>query len=188
VQRKTDQVYWKGIVKMNSSIIDFLKEYLVFIVCGVAAFSIILLIMLIVSLVKIRKLNKKYSLFMNGKNAESLEDVILKRFSEIDELKFSDRVNKSDIKRIDENLMVTFQKVGMVKYDAFKEMGGKLSFSLALLNSRNDGLVLNSMHSREGCYTYIKEIVKGESFIVLSEEEKEALDQAIRSNDFNIKI
>ena len=73
----------------------------------------------------------------------------------------------------------TFQKVGLVKYDAFHEMGGKLSFSLVLLNEMNDGFVLNAMHSREGCYTYIKEIVSGNSIIVLSEEEKEALEMAI---------
>ena len=72
----------------------------------------------------------------------------------------------------------TFQKVGLVKYDAFNEMGGKLSFSLALLNETDDGFVLNAVHSREGCYTYIKEIVEGHSFIVLAEEEQEALDMA----------
>lgn len=67
----------------------------------------------------------------------------------------------------------------MVKYDAFHEMGGKLSFSLALLDQKNDGFIINAMHSREGCYTYIKEIVNGNSIIVLADEEKEALDIAM---------
>ena len=67
----------------------------------------------------------------------------------------------------------------MVKYDAFHEMGGKLSFSLAMLNKVNDGFILNAVHSREGCYTYIKEVIKGNSVILLSEEEKEALDEAM---------
>ena len=67
----------------------------------------------------------------------------------------------------------------MVKYDAFHEMGGKLSFSLALLDQKNDGFIINAMHSREGCYTYIKEIVNGNSIIVLAEEEKEALEIAM---------
>ena len=57
-------------------------------------------------------------------------------------------------------------------------MGGKLSFSLALLNEMNDGFVLNAVHSREGCYTYIKEIVAGNSIIALADEEQEALDMA----------
>ena len=65
------------------------------------------------------------------------------------------------------------------KHDAFDEMGGKLSFSLALLDQKNDGFIINAMHSREGCYTYIKEIVDGNSIIVLAEEEKNALDIAM---------
>ena len=72
--------------------------------------------------------------------------------------------------------------IGLVKYDAFNEMGGKLSFSLALLNETNNGFVMNAVHSREGCYTYVKEIIDGNAIIMLSEEEKEALDQRC-SND-----
>ena len=75
-------------------------------------------------------------------------------------------------------LKITFQKVGLVKYDAFHEMGGKLSFSLALLNETNDGFVLNAVHSRDGCYTYVKEIIGGNSIIILADEEQEALDMA----------
>lgn len=75
----------------------------------------------------------------------------------------------------------TYQKVGLVKYDAFNEMGGKLSFSLALLNRKNDGFIINAMHSREGCYTYIKEIINGNSVIMLADEEREALDMALEN-------
>ena len=71
--------------------------------------------------------------------------------------------------------------MGMVKYDAFNEMGGKLSFALALLDNRNNGFLINAMHSREGCYTYVKEIINGESYINLGEEEKKELDKAINS-------
>ena len=62
---------------------------------------------------------------------------------------------------------------------AICEMGGKLSFALTMLDNDNNGWILNSMHSRDGCYTYIKEIVRGESYIELSEEEAESLDQAV---------
>ena len=76
------------------------------------------------------------------------------------------------------------QKCGLVKYDAFNEMGGKLSFALAFLDSNNNGWIMNAMHSREGCFTYAKEIVKGESYVELAEEEAEALDRAIYKEDF----
>ena len=62
---------------------------------------------------------------------------------------------------------------------AFHEMGGKLSFAITLLDGNNNGFILNSVHSREGCYNYVKEIVKGESYIELSEEETESLERAI---------
>ena len=69
---------------------------------------------------------------------------------------------KTDIRILYRALRSSYQKVGIVKYDAFGEMGGKLSFALTMLDNDNNGWILNSMHSRDGCYTYIKEIVRGE--------------------------
>lgn len=90
--------------------------------------------------------------------------------------------NEKSINKLFDNMKCTFQKIGLVKYDAFQEMGGKLSFSLAMLNEEDDGFVINAVHSREGCYTYIKEIVGGNSIIVLADEEQEALDMAKEAN------
>ena len=80
------------------------------------------------------------------------------------------------------------QKVGILRYDAFNEMGGNLSFALTLLDGNNNGCIINSMHSREGCYNYIKEIVKGESYIELSEEESESLSRAIYRETMGLDI
>ena len=73
----------------------------------------------------------------------------------------------------------SYQKVGIVKYNAFQEMGGQLSFALTLLDENDNGWLLNSMHSQEGCYLYIKEIVKGESELELTQEETESLEKAV---------
>ena len=115
---------------------------------------------------------------MSGKTAKSLEDTLLKRLDQVDELIAANSANENSINTLFDKMKGTFQKVGLVKYDAFHEMGGKLSFSLALLNEDEDGFVLNAVHSREGCYTYIKEIIGGNSIIVLADEEQEALDMA----------
>lgn len=146
---------------------------------GFLAFDIIMLITAIVLIVKVSKLKKRYKTFMDGEDGKSLEKMLLEKIGEIDSLKVSDEKNKSDIAKINETLLLTLKKVGIVKYDAFNEMGGKLSFAVALLNEKNDGFIINAMHSREGCYTYIKEVIKGESYIVLGEEEKQALNEAI---------
>jgi hypothetical protein len=119
---------------------------------------------------------------MSGNSAKSLEDTLIKRLDQVDTLLAANAANEKNIKKLFSNMKYTFQKVGLVKYDAFHEMGGKLSFSLALLNETNDGFVLNAVHSREGCYTYIKEIVDGNSIIVLAEEEQEALKMAKEAN------
>lgn len=157
---------------MISQYLGFDSDY---IIIGLAVFCIILLILVIVNLSQTRKLKKKYAAFMTGKSAKSLEETLIKRLDQVDKLLAANEANEKNIKKIFDNMKFTFQKVGLVKYDAFNEMGGKLSFSLVLLNESDDGFVINAMHTREGCYTYIKEIIGGNSIITLAEEEQEAL-------------
>lgn len=158
---------------------DYIGLDMGYTVIGLAGFSLILFILLLILTIRISKLSKKYKKFMGGKDAKALEEQFMYRFNELDQLKNISGEHNESIEKIQDNLLRTYQKVGIVKYDAFKEMGGKLSFALALLNGENDGYILNSMHSsREGCYTYVKEIIKGESFVMLSEEEKLALSEA----------
>ena len=87
--------------------------------------------------------------------------------------------NGEEIEKIWKGMDKSLNKYGIVKYDAFEDMGGKLSFVLAMLDKNNTGFLLNAIHSRENCFLYIKEIVNGESYVVLSEEEVEALKQAV---------
>ena len=152
------------------------------IIIGIAAVLVILFVLLIVALFKIGKLKKCYNMFMEGKDGKSLEETFQKKFENMDFINDELKKIQGHLELIDENLLKTYQKVAIVKYDAFNEMGGKLSFSLALLSQTNDGFIINAMHSREGCYTYIKEIIDGNSVITLSEEEQEALDMALNSN------
>ena len=91
--------------------------------------------------------------------------------------------NRKELRKLNKNQEFAFQKFGLIKYDAFKQMGGMLSFSLALLNDQNNGFIINSVHSSDGCYSYTKEIKDGISEISLGEEEKKALDIALNSNN-----
>lgn len=151
------------------------------------AFIFIFLLVLIVILffmvvnvnMKYKRLKSSYSSFMRGSDGKNLEQSILEKFDELDEITEIAKKNRTDIKELFREMQNNYQKVGIVKYDAFNEMGGKLSFALTLLDGNNSGWVINAMHSREGCYTYIKEIVRGESYIELAEEEAESLEQAI---------
>lgn len=140
---------------------------------------VILLVINITNICSINKLKKKYHKFMTGKNAKSLENEIIALFEDNKFIKSSIEKNKKDIRTLYKNMESTFQKIGIVKYDAFNQMGGKLSFCLALLDENNNGFILNSVHSAEGCYSYTKEIINGESSISLGEEEKQALLKAM---------
>lgn len=140
---------------------------------------LILIIIVIVQTVKLSKLSKKYKKFMLGKNAKSLEKDIIGLYEDNKFIKASAEKNKNDIRMLYKKLSSTFQKIGIVKYDAFNQMGGKLSFSLALLDENDNGFILNSVHSTEGCYSYTKEIKNGMCDISLGDEEREALNIAM---------
>lgn len=155
----------------------------------IAVLALILLFILLIRInIKYNRLKSSYSSFMKGKDSKTMEDAILDKFDEIDSIVDLTKQNRQDIKDIYRKIEDDYQKVGIVKYDAFHEMGGKLSFALTLLDGNNNGWLINAMHSREGCYTYIKEIVKGESYIELADEEAESLERAIFQEAFGLDI
>lgn len=153
-----------------------------YLILGLIIVDVILLALIIVVFVQINKFRKKYNKFMQGKNASSLEKDIISLYEDNSIMKGSIEKNKKDIEEIYEKHKSAFQKMGFVKYDAFKEMGGKLSFVLALLDENNDGFIINSVHSSGGCYSYTKRVKAGDSEITLSNEEKVAIERAIKRN------
>ena len=141
--------------------------------------DVILLALLIYMIVRYRQLSNSYNFFMRGKRGENLEGTIFKITEEIKKLKFEDKENKDAIRVINKNLRAAYQKFGVVKYNAFKGMGGNLSFAFAMLDYTNTGYILNSVHSREGCFVYVKVVDRGQTEVLLGTEEKEALEQAL---------
>lgn len=170
-----------GIISIDAS-------YLVLILAGTLLLSIITLILAIIGIVKSSKLKKRYNQFMIGSDGESIEKLIKSNLKDVKEIRTTTRKNSEAVTDIYEKLNYTFCKIGVNKYDAFHEMGGKLSFALCMLDKRNDGYLINVMHSNNGCFAYIKEIVNGKSYIELGNEEKKALDDAVagKSGDANV--
>lgn len=169
----------------NTSVSSFLNNIglggldIGYVLIGLIVMIFILFTLLIIQIVKTGKLKKRLDLFMTGNDGKSLEQDIAALFEDNKYLKTSADKNKKDIRSLYRQLETAYQKMGLVKYDAFQHMGGQLSFSLCLLNENNDGFIINSVHSTEGCYSYTKEIKGGESIISLGEEEKEALSIAM---------
>ena len=158
---------------------DLFSVDTLYIVLGLAGVSLITLILAIVALCKAAKLKKKYRSFMEGADGKSIESLIHEHLDEIESIRTVGEKNSAAVKDIYEKMQYTFQKVGIVKYDAFHEMGGKLSFALCMLDKVNNGYIINVMHSNNGCFAYIKEVVDGKSYIELGDEENQALQQAV---------
>ncbi|MBR5267616.1 MAG: DUF4446 family protein [Lachnospiraceae bacterium] len=150
-----------------------------YLLIGSCGLSLALLIAFVICIIKMNKLYRRYDRFMRGKDAESLEDTMQNILEQLKDLNAKDRANKDMMKVLSKQVKDSFQKFGFVKYNAFKGMGGNLSFVLAMLDDNNTGFVLDAVHSREGCYLYLKEVEEGATEVLLGSEEQEALEQAL---------
>ena len=151
---------------------------------------ILLLVLVIISAVitvtvsiRLKRLVRRYRHFMRGSDGKSLEEVFKEKFSQLSRIAAQNETNKEELTVLKKQVSTMFSHYGFVKYDAFDDVGGKMSFALALLDDSDSGFILNTIHSRDNCFQYIKEIVNGESYIMLSKEETEALRNAIQSKE-----
>ena len=166
---------------MQSSILNKLGFDPGILIIIILVFMVFILLYLSSVSIKMSRFMKRYRIFMRGKDGVSLERAFESNFIEVDRIGEQNKIQAQEIAKLREQMSRTPVKTGIVKYDAFPDVGGRMSFALAMLDMNNTGVVMNAIHSKEGCYTYIKEIVKGESYIVLGQEEKDALRQAVIS-------
>jgi len=160
------------------SMITLLNDYLAYIVLGLSALVFILFILLILTYRKIKKMQNRYEKFMSKDNVD-LEELLIQYTKKINTLFQNEKQILSSIKAVEKALTLCVQKVAIVRYKAIAHMGADLSFAIALLDSQNDGIVLNGIYSRDGSYTYAKPIKGGKSMYTLSDEELEALNKAM---------
>lgn len=161
---------------------SMISEYTSFILIGVSAFSIILLIIVIILSVKLNKLSKKYDYFMGGKKEKPIETLLIDYIEKVMQVEKDNEKIIEECNLIKKNMKSCIQKAGIVRYNAFGDMGGDLCYAIALLDDYDDGVVLNGIHNREGSYTYAKPIENGKSSYVLSAEETQALQMAVLKN------
>lgn len=163
-------------------ILEFLKtdNYLLIL----SVITIVLFIGFLVVLISNIKLNNRYKDFMkklgNGKNLEEdLENFMYK----VDRVEKQNAEITNFCKNLDEDISKCIQKIGIVRYSAFKDTGSDLSFTVALLDEKNNGVVFNGIYSREMSNIYAKPVENGNSKYTLSNEEIEAIEKAINSSN-----
>ena len=162
----------------------FLNNNILSIVVVLSVLVLVLLIISIMALAETKKLKKRYEQFTGGSrradgNLETQFGDFYRTAKAMDE-KYSAVVNI--LKDLNGNMEKCVQKVGVVRYNPFDEVGGNLSYAVAILDSKNNGVVLNGIHSRTGSFTYAKPIELGVSEYTLSDEEQEALTKALEES------
>ena len=165
------------------SLLEFLKTDNFILV-----FNIISFILLIGLIVYVYYLNKNYIKFMNKLgNGNNLDEMLKKYLDDVKDIKQDNSEIKAYYTKLDYDIGSSIQKVGLVRFNAFQNVGSDLSFALALLDREDDGIVLNGIYGSESSNIYAKPIKNGESTYQLSEEEKEAIKIASQEKNFVTK-
>lgn len=165
------------------SIINIVNEYSIFIIMGLAIITLLLFIITIVLLSSVKKLEKKYRKMMRGVNNKNLEQALNDNLDNIEKALVKSQEAIDECKNISEELKGCVNKVAIMRYKAFEDVGSDLSFSIAILDSHNDGVIITGIYSRHDSTTYAKPIDKGISRYDLSEEELHVLNEAINSKN-----
>jgi hypothetical protein len=150
-----------------------------FIALGAGIIALAAVILLVVLIRKQDRLRARMDYFMRGAKREPLEESLRHMVDDNQMMKQQLRTAGTELGRLRAEMQTSYRKTGVVKYNAFPGMAGKMSSSVALLNNENNGVVITSIHGQDGCYTYIKEIMNGKSINPLTKEDEEALKTAI---------
>lgn len=140
--------------------------------------TIILLISLVVITKSLNRLEKRYKKLTRGINNKNLEEIVIQYLDNIDSVKADTEIVKNQQLELEKRLNTCVQKVAIVRYKAFEDIGSDLSFSIALLNHNNDGVIITGIYGRNDSTVYAKPIDKGISRYDLSEEEEQVLVEA----------
>ena len=143
----------------------------------------VVLVMLIMMTMQISSLTTNYKKYIKGADGKSLEAIFHEKFDKMDSLSEDLAEYRARVIRLENEKNSGFCKFSVRKYNAFEDVKGNTSFSVCMLDDTNDGFVLTSIHSEGGCYTYLKEVIKGKPYTKLSAEEQKTLNEALVYND-----
>ena len=161
--------------------LEFFKSDLFLII--VLIINIILLFSVIVSNIKINKMSKSTKEFMRKLgNGKDIREDLEKYMDRIIDLESGISETNTHCKLIDNKLKQCVQKVGIVRFNAYRDAGSNLSFAVALLDEKNDGVVFNGLYSREASNIYAKPIVNGKSSYSMTAEEETAVMKAMKND------
>ena len=161
------------------NLIKTFNNFQPYLILALIVVVIIMMLMVIILFNAIGRLEKKYKKFMRGTDNKNIEELVLKYFDNIDKVKEDTENMKELYKNLNQRVENCIQKVSLIRYRAFEDVGSDLSFSVAILDSKNNGFILTGIYGRNESTTYAKPIDKGLSRYELSQEEKQVLQDAM---------
>lgn len=159
---------------------ELIAEQLFGVVAVLAVLVILLLIIVLAQSVKVSRLRKRYERMMSGAGVEDLESLLLNLKMQTDSVEDEQEKQRRAMTLIEQRQRMAKTKLGMKRYNAFSDQGSDLSFSFALLDELDNGIVISGLHNRDSSYVYAKPLEQGASTYTLSPEEKEAVELARR--------
>ena len=143
------------------AVINALNEYLPYILGGMGIVIILLFIIILILFKSINRLENKYRRLMRGSSGKNIEELVTSRLEMIDEAYKNCEKALEQNKVLEEKMKECVQKVAIMRYKAFENVGSDLSFSIAILDGHNDGVLLTGIYGREESTTYAKPVDKG---------------------------
>lgn len=149
---------------------------------------IVLLVAVIIETIMVLVLHRRYVSFMKKLgNGNNLDEMLKAYVLEVEAIKKDNAEIKHYYTKLDQDLASCIQKVGLVRYNAFENVGSDLSFAVALLDGNDNGVVLNGLYGSESSNIYAKPIKNKKSSYQLSQEEEYALEIAEQTKSFMAK-
>ena len=165
--------------RMMEQIEMLLDQYMIYIILALVLLILVLIIIMCVNVVRMKKLQKRFEKFMSKEDV-NLEELLVQYTKKLNVLLQNEKEMQTSIEHMEKAVKNCVQKVGVVRYQAIQNMGADLSYTVALLDENDDGVVFNGIYGRDGCYTYAKPIQEGKSTYNLSDEELLAIEKAIK--------
>lgn len=166
-----------------SIINQFLSDNINYVVISIIAIISILLITTISLLITYKKLNNRYKKFMKKISNEDIEGLLNSYLNKVEVINENSEITKKATLELNSKVDKCVQKVSIYRYKAFEDIGSDLSYSIAMLDYKDDGVILTGLYGRNDSTTFAKPIIKGISRYELSDEEKHVLNNAITSKN-----
>ena len=140
---------------------------------------LVLLILVVYTMVRLSSMRARYREMMRGTQADDLEGMLVDHIHEVEQIAATNARILEENELIRQFIRKSVVRVASVRFRAFEDMGGDLSYAVALLDANNDGVIFSSIFAREDSRSYIKPIKDGSSEYPLTDEEKGVLREAM---------